>query len=193
MSRVARLALALLVLAPMDAALAGGARTFQEGLLHPLVVPAHVLAVLGTGLLVGQQGSRWGLLAPGSYVAGLAIGFATMIAAVAPVFAAEAILAAAAISGALVALSRPLPALLGCALALTTGVALALDSSPGGISVPDANVVLTGTFCGAVILLLAVVRLTTMLCRTWQRTGVRILGSWIAASAIMVLASTLAT
>ena len=43
------------------------------------------------------------------------------------------------------------------------------------------------TFCGATVLLLGVVELTIMLCREWQRIGVRILGSWIAASAIMGL------
>jgi len=72
-------------------------------------------------------------------------------------------------------------------LALMTGLALALDSPPGGISVREANVILIGTFCGATILLLGVVELTIMLCREWQRIGVRILGSWIAASAIMGL------
>jgi hypothetical protein len=80
-----------------------------------------------------------------------------------------------------------LPGILGCALALIVGVALALDSPPGGISVREANVILIGTFCGATVLLLAVVGLTTMLTREWQRIGVRIVGSWVAAIAIMVL------
>jgi hydrogenase/urease accessory protein HupE len=192
MSRAARLALALLILAPLDAATAGGARDFHGGLLHPLLAPAHALAVLGTGLLIGQQVPHWRWPAPASYVAGLGVGFAGLIAAFAPTLAAEALLAATAASGALVALARPLPEFLGCVLALATGVALALDSSPGGISVPEANVVVLGTFCGAVILLLAVVQLTTMACRPSHKLGVRVLGSWIAASAIMVLALRLA-
>jgi hypothetical protein len=58
--------------------------------------------------------------------------------------------------------------------------------------VREANVVVLGTFCGAVILLLAVTKLTTLACRPSQALGVRILGSWIAASAILVLASRLA-
>jgi urease accessory protein len=184
--------LALLVLAPMDTAMAGGARSFQGGLLHPLLVPAHVLAVLSTGLLIGQQTSRWRWWAPASYAAGLGVGFAAMIQAFSPMLAAEVLLAATATSGALVALAWPVPKLVGCALALATGVALALDSSPGGISVRDANVVVLGTFCGAVIFLLAVARLTTLACYAWQKIAARILGSWIAASAIIVLAWRLA-
>lgn len=192
MSGTARLAVALLVLAPMDAAMAAGARTFQDGLLHPLLVPAHALAVLGTGLLIGQQARRWRWPAPASYVAGLGVGFAAMMQAFSPTVAAEVLLAATATSAALVALARPVPELLGYALALATGVALALNSSPGGISVREANVVVLGTFCGAVILLLAVARLTTAARRPLHKIGVRILGSWIAASAILVLALRLA-
>jgi hypothetical protein len=115
-----------------------------------------------------------------------------MISAYAPQSAGAVLLAATAASGGLVAFTRPLPGILGCALALMTGLALAFDSPPGGISVREANVILIGTFCGATILLLAVVELTTMLRREWQRIGVRILGSWIAASAIMALTLRLA-
>src|SRR6185312_9105725 len=95
-SRTAWLVLALLVLAPIDAAMAAGARTFQDGLVDPLLVSAHALAVVGTGLLIGQQAPRWGWRAPASYVAGLGIGFAGLVSAFAPMFAGEALLAATA-------------------------------------------------------------------------------------------------
>ena len=187
-----RLALVLLVLAPGDAAMATGPTTFQGGLLHPLLVPAHALAVLGTGLLIGQQAPAWRWLVPASYAVGLGIGCAGLIAAFAPTLTAEVLLGATAATGALVALGRPLSEPIGCALALATGVALALDSSPGGISVREANIVLLATFCGAVALLLAVVKLTRLARRPWQKIGVRVLGSWIAASAVLVLALRLA-
>jgi hydrogenase/urease accessory protein HupE len=196
MSLRAPLLLALAVLLPIDAATAHapfeGAGSFYGGVLHPLFVPAHLLAIMSTGLLVGQQLPHWHWQAPASYVAGLTVGFAAMISAFAPVPTVEILLAVTATSGALIALARPLPELLGCALAITTGVALALDSPPGVISVREANVILIGTFCGATMLLLAMVELTAMLCREWQRIGVRILGSWIAAIAVMVLTLRLA-
>lgn len=188
--------LALAVAASIAPAVAqmplGGARNFPEGVLSPLLTPAHALAVLGTGLLLGQQkaGGDWPLAA--SYAAGLTAGFAAMVAAVSPALAAEALLASTALTGALVALARPLPRLAGCALALASGAALALDSSPGGIRVAQANITLAGTFCGALILLLAIARATALLRRDWQGIAVRVVGSWIAASAVLVLAARLA-
>jgi urease accessory protein len=191
MNRAALLIVGLSILVPMDVARAHapfeGAGSFSGGLLHPLFVPAHMLALVATGLLISRQVHRWHWLAPASYVVGLAIGFTAMMSAYAPQSAGEALLAATVVCGGAVALPRPLPGILGCALALIVGVALALDSPPGGISVREANVILIGTFCGATILLLAVVGLTTMLTREWQRIGVRIVGSWVAAIAIMVL------
>ncbi|MGE0849440.1 MAG: HupE/UreJ family protein [Hyphomicrobiaceae bacterium] len=192
MRPAAGLTLALLALAPVDAEAAGGARSFSEGLLHPLLVPAHALAVLGLGLLIGQQAFSMRRLAIASYVAGLGTGFAALIAAVAPILAGEVLLASAAMSGALVALARPLPLPAGCVLATIAGAALAFDSSPGGISIPQANVALTGTFFGAVFLLLAVVISSGPLRGERWRIGARIAGSWVSASAMMVLALTLA-
>jgi hypothetical protein len=122
----------------------------------------------------------------------LAAGFAVMMAAYVPRSAGEVLLAAAGLSGIFVAISRPLPYPLSSTLALTTGAALALDSPPGGVSVAEANVAVLGTFCGAIVLLLAVLELTSLLSREWQWLGVRIVGSWIAASAILVLSLRLA-
>jgi len=191
MRRHAGLALALLALLPIEEAAAhppfAGATGFYGGLLHPLFVPIHALAVLGLGLLIGQQRPRWRWPVPVAYAAGLGTGFAAMISAFAPRFSAEVLLAVAAIIGALIALARPVPALVGSVLALVVGIALALDSPPGGISVRDANVILLGTFCGAVILLWAVLEVAGMLRGDWQKLGVRIIGSWIAASAVLVL------
>jgi hypothetical protein len=47
---------------------------------------------------------------------------------------------------------------------------------------------LIGTGIGACLVLAVVVVGTTRLTRAWQRIGVRILGSWMAASAMLVLA-----
>jgi urease accessory protein len=192
MRGAAGFALALLALLPIEDASAhppfAGATGFYGGLLHPLFVPTHALAVLGLGLLIGQRSPRGRWPVAVAYAAGLGAGCTAMIAAFAPQFAAESLLAAAAVCGALLALARPVPQLIGCVLALVVGMALALDSPPGGISVREANVTLLGTFCGAIILLLAVLGVAAILRRDWQKLGVRIVGSWIAASAILVLA-----
>ena len=41
-----------------------GATGFTGGLLHPLLVPAHILVVAALGLLIGQQAPRWGRVVP---------------------------------------------------------------------------------------------------------------------------------
>ena len=191
MRRLAGLAVALPVLLPIEEACAhpafAGATGFYGGLLHPLFVPTHAIAVLSLGLLIGPQmpHGRWPVAL--AYAAGLGIGFAAMILAFAPRFSAEALLAITAIVGALVALARVLPWPVTCVLALAVGIALALDSSPGGISVREANVIIVGTFCGAVILLWVILVVVASFRREWQKLGMRILGSWIAASAVLGL------
>ena len=191
MRRLAGLAVALPVLLPIEEACAhpafAGATGFYGGLLHPLFVPTHAIAVLSLGLLIGPQmpHGRWPVAL--AYAAGLGIGFAAMILAFAPRFSAEALLAITAIVGALVALARVLPWPIVCVLALAVGIALAFDSSPGGISVREANVIIVGTFCGAVILLWAILVVVASFRREWQKLGMRILGSWIAASAVLGL------
>jgi hydrogenase/urease accessory protein HupE len=191
MRRLAGLALALPVLLPIEQACAhppfAGATGFYGGLLHPLFVPTHAIAILSLGLLIGQHKPHWRWPLTLAYAAGLGIGFAAMISAFAPHFSAEAVLAVTAIDGALVAFALAVPWLMACVLAIAVGITLALDSSPGGISVREANVIILGTFCGAVILLWAILEVEANLRRQWQRLGVRILGSWIAASAVLVL------
>ena len=191
MRRLAGLAVAVPVLLPIEEACAhpafAGATGFYGGLLHPLLVPTHAIAILSLGLLIGQQMPHWRWPMALAYAAGIGIGFAAMISAFAPRFSAEALLAATTIVGALVALARAVPWLTVCVLALAVGIALALDSSPGGISVREANVIIVGTFCGAVILLWVVLKVVAIFRREWQKLGMRILGSWMAASAVLIL------
>ena len=192
MNRRALLLAPPLALWPVNGGLAHvpfeGAGNFYGGLLHPLFTPTHALAVLALGLLAGQQLPRWRWPQPLAYVVGLGVGFAVMVSALPPGPAGEILLATAVASGMLVALAQPLSPTLGCALVFTAGVALALDSPPGVISVSEANVIIIGTFCGATILFLALRELVAKLRRHWQRIGVRIVGSWLAAIALMGLA-----
>jgi urease accessory protein len=165
---------------------------FRGGLLHPFFVPAHVLAVSGLGLLIGMQMPRWSRTMVFGYVAALAAGLALMTLAVVPRWMNETLLVSAGLTGALLALARPLPALLGWAIAVTTAVAIALDSPPEVISLREANLMLVGTGLGATLFLFAVVEISARAKRPFLRLGLRVLGSWIAAGAILSLALQLA-
>src|SRR5258708_22455322 len=106
-----------------------GFRGFWGGVLHPLFVVDHVMAVLSLGLLMGSQ-ERWGRLPPTVFAVGLAAGLAVMMAGAAPLYANETILGSAVVCGVLVALAWPLPPWLGAPAPCVLGVAIASHSPP---------------------------------------------------------------
>jgi urease accessory protein len=168
-----------------------GVRGFWGGVLHPVFVTDHVVGILALGLLIGGQ-ERWGLLPPTVYVVALAAGLVAMTTGIVPRFANEAVLGTAVVGGLLVALARPLPQALGAVLAVALGLAIALDSPPEVLSVSEANLMLIGTGIGAAAFLIVVALATRQAQARWAKIGLRILGSWIAAAAILALALRLA-
>jgi urease accessory protein len=169
-----------------------GVGGFTGGLLHPLLVPAHLLAVTSLGLFAGQQPRRTsaGLLAV--FTASLVVGVIAIVSAVSPVYQGEVVLAVTAVAGLLVALARPLTALLSVPLIVIAGIAIMLDSVPDDVSMQRTFLALVGTGIATVVAIVLIAEAARALRRDWQRIGVRILGSWIAASAILVLALRLA-
>jgi urease accessory protein len=160
-----------------------------SGLLHPLLVLTHLMALLALGLLIGQQESgRRRLIPLMSFVTGLVAGLAAIAFATRTNSASDVLLAAAGSSAGLVALARPLPATVCAALAAVTAVALGLDSPPQALSLARAWATLIGTGIGSCMVLVMIVAATASCSREWQRIGMRVLGSWIAASATLVLA-----
>lgn len=167
-----------------------GMTGFWGGAMHPVFVPAHLLAIAALGLLIGQQLRHW--LLPGlAFAVALALGLGALTLAFAPSFAGHVVLAVAALQGLLVAIARPLPLAPGVGLAGATGLALALDSPPAVVSINEANRMLAGTGVGAIVLI-ALVAAAARLARGRAQIGARILGAWIAASATLVLALQLA-
>jgi urease accessory protein len=159
---------------------------FPGGLIHPLFVPVHAMAVVALGLLIAQQ-AAWTRLVATSFVAGLAAGLGVMTLGVVPTLMNEFVLGGALVAGLLAALARPMPETLGCILAVLLGFCIALDSPPEAISLAEANLMLVGTGLGAALLLIAAIAIASLLKGRWPRIAARILGSWIAASAILVL------
>jgi hypothetical protein len=153
--------------------------------------PTHLLAVVALGLLAGQQATR--LLVPiAALAAGLGVGSLIVASAVRENPAALALLVFAAVAAGLTALARPLPSWVIAGLALATGAALPLNAPPQEFTVHAAIVSQLG-FALAAILAFALAALVAAQARVpWQRIGVRIVASWIVASAILVLALRLA-
>jgi hydrogenase/urease accessory protein HupE len=164
-----------------------GADDFTNGLLHPFLVLSHMLVILGLGLLLGQQDFAKVRPAMAAFVAALLGGFAA--AAIVPgatVPVAGVLLAMAVALGLLVALARGLPPILSAFLAMIAGAAIGFDSFPEDGTLWPTLASITGTGLSVCILLVNVLAGVGYLTRDWQRVGVRIVGSWIGACALMV-------
>jgi urease accessory protein len=191
-SRIAIRATVFIVLAGCNPAWAHtpieGVGGLYGGLLHPVLTPTHGLALLGLGLLIGQQpaSKRWLPLL--LFAMALAVGLLALALAVGETVAGAVLLAGAATSGALVAAALRLPIPVLGPLAAAIGAAIGLDSPPDVISTAEAVLTLIGTGLGAAIALGLVVAGVARMARDWQRIGVRVLGSWTAASALLAIA-----
>ena len=162
------------------------------GDLHALLIPEHGMSLVALGLVLGRQQPavrRSGVLI---FTAALACGLVATALAVEETLAADVLLAATGILGLLTATAW-VPPFLGCPLAAIAGLALALDSPPEVTSIEEAIRMLIGSGLGAAIALALVAEGSVLLRGDGQRIVVRVLGSWIAASAILVLALRIAT
>jgi urease accessory protein len=159
---------------------------FLAGLLHPLGAPAHALALVGLGLLIGRQ-TRYAV-PTAAFVLALVAGLAALVSGLGETDAPTVLLVASALAGLLTASAVQVPVLGTALLAAAIGGAVGLDSPPQEISFGRAIVALIGTGVGASILCGLVALVAAKAARPWQAVAVRILGSWIAASAILVLA-----
>ena len=165
--------------------MSGLPQAFVDGLLNPLTTPAHMLTLLALALLLAQQPQRYAVLLV--FALALAVGFLPIVLAVETTPARIVLLAVAAALGAMVAaVWAPKP--LAWLAAAIAGAALALDSPPQAVTLAEAYATLAGTAVGACAMLVVVAAVAGHAKADWQRLGMRILGSWIAASAILVLA-----
>ncbi|MEA2875011.1 MAG: hypothetical protein QOF14_207 [Hyphomicrobiales bacterium] len=153
--------------------------------------PTHLLAVVALGLLAGQQ-ARLLVIPIAALAAGLGVGSLIVASAVRDNPAALALLVFAAVAAGLTVMARPLRSWVIAGLALAIGAALALNAPPQEFTIHAAIVSQLG-FALAAILAFTLATLAAAQAKVpWQRIGVRIVASWIAASAILVLVLRLA-
>lgn len=169
-----------------------GLGDFFNGILHPVFVPAHLLLVLALGLLIGQHGVQTSLKAIWAYLLGVSMGAVAAGAGASlpdPAMQELAVLAMAMGVALLVVLAVrmgiPLLALLG----LIAGGFLGLDSVQAELDGTARHVALFGSVVSLYLLLLYPMALAERFdVHPWLRVGIRIIASWIAASALLVLA-----
>jgi urease accessory protein len=167
--------------------------SFYNGFLHPFLVPAHLLTVLALGFLFGQQGANAMqsaiLTFLGATISGLVLmgGFGVVLDIEALLLLLSVVL------GLLVAFARDFPPVVYWILAAVAGLMLGLDSVQDAYSGKQKLSALAGSGVGIYLgLLYATVFAQLFQKWHWQQIAIRILGSWIAASALLTLTLILA-
>lgn len=165
----------------------GGIVDSYSGLLHPFTEPLHIIVILGLGLMLSQQGRA---IPPAGWIAycigalaglvassiGLALPPTTFLFLLAFLF------------GLLVAIRPSLPRRLCLLLGMLTGFTLGLDSITPIEDISKLIVTIFSTTTGLAIALLIFIGWGDYFTRDWQKIGIRVVGSWIAASALLVFA-----
>jgi urease accessory protein len=165
-----------------------GVGGFAGGLLHPLSASAHVVVLIGLGLVAGRifLPARAAMIV--AFALGLAAGLGAIAWGVGETPASDVLLASATLYGLTAAFNFAVPAWLASPMAVVSGIALGLDSPPQAILLGEAVAMLIGTACGGLAALAVIAFFASAIARLGQGIVLRVAGSWIAAIAILVLA-----
>lgn len=164
---------------------------FWQGVLHPLIVPAHLLVLLALGLLLGQQEKA--SLRAGFLIFIVSVLIALVLTRLLPRFAhSELILLSLALTlGLLVILKWQIKLALVLTLSLSAAVLIGLDSRVTALPGMDASKIylqLLGTGISASLILALLALLSFYLNKLLAGIAVRIIGAWVTAGSLMVLA-----
>lgn len=161
-----------------------GIGTFYNGLLHPILVPAHLLALIAVGLLIGQHTPRASRLALPAFTTAVTLVLCLDLwTRPQPQWV---LLAIALAAGLAIAVARTGP-LVATLLVVAAGVAVAIDSAPDAVPADQVWLGLLGTGLGALLIVTYCGGLAAWFDRPWQQIAIRAAGSWIAASAMLAL------
>ena len=169
-----------------------GVGELVSGLVHPLTTPTHLLILLGLGLLVGQQ-TPLNLKTPMQVFMPLSAAalLLTMTGAITGVYQPVLVCLALGVAS-LVALEQKVPSLVLRLLFAAAAIAIGFDSAPEAASLTADLKTILGTWI-SLIFVLCDLAIYVSYCssKKWLMVGVRIIGSWIIAISLLVLAFSL--
>lgn len=188
--RLASIAIAVLALTPGTAFAHEfpGAGDFYGGMLHAVTSLDMLLAMGVLGILAGQQGRDAALGALGTFPLAVLIGAGVGAAGLGPRDVTLPLVIAMVAIGLLVAAGRTLPSgtvlVLAIVLGLLVGAGNAAEMGPHTVALRFVP----GVALAGLLLVAWLIGFVRWLSAPWTRIAVRVGGSWIAATGIMVLA-----
>lgn len=164
-----------------------GIDSFFNGVLHPVFVPAHFLLLMALGLYLGQRGARNNqrplLVFVIASVAGLVLAWFAIGSGME-----KLLLGLTLLLGLLIAANLGPGIAFSVLIAAVAGLLIGMDSTQESLAGMDRFVSLFGTGVAIYFLILYPIAIAEWAVgRTWEKIGIRIAGSWIAAAALMVL------
>jgi hydrogenase/urease accessory protein HupE len=174
--------------APADAHLVTtGLGPVYDGIAHLVMSPADLALVVALTLLAGMRGARVGrtflAVLPVAWLAGGAAGLFFRVSANLE----GAIAACFLLVGALVAADRNLSVGVIAALAATIGALHGFLAGSALSTTPSGSLELLGGLVALLVVVTLVAGVVVSLKVFWARIAVRVLGSWIAATGLLML------
>jgi len=164
-----------------------GMGPFYDGLMHFLMSPEDIVPVLALALWSGLRGAAYGRRAlftlPVAWLAGAFLGLSTANAVIHPIIAAAWFL----LLGGLLAADAKLSLRVTTALAAFLGLYHGYLNGTGMGQPMSAVVVLLGLVFAIFVLVALAAAFVVRLQAQWARIAVRVAGSWIAASGLLML------
>jgi len=164
-----------------------GMGPFYDGLIHFLMSPEDIIPVLALALLAGLRGASYGRRAlftlPVAWLLGGLAGLSAVTAAPHPFIAAAWFL----LLGGLLAADAKVSLRVTTALAALLGVYHGYLNGTGMGQFETAGVALLGLVFAVFVLIAVAAAFVVRLRKQWARIAVRVAGSWIAASGLLML------
>ena len=160
---------------------------FYGGLLHPATAPEHLLPMVALGLLAGQHSPEVGRRGLLLFLIGLAFGLGSSLIDPDWVVPARLNELSILVAGGLVAAAWRLPALLPL-LVLVFGWSHGYGNGTALVDGISQGLFLGGVMVSGLILFSLPTGIVIPLKAEWSRVAVRVVGSWIAATGLLLLA-----
>lgn len=157
---------------------------FYGGLVHPLVSPQDVMAVLGLGLLAGMGGAAAGrrllIILPLAWLCGMCVAPSGAVPELPGILLTILV-------GVLVAVGRPWPPALVGIFACLIGILHGIGNGQDLMTVPGRFLATLGTLCAVAVASALIAGQAATMQRPWMRIVMRVMGSWLAAIGLLML------